>query len=72
MDIVMPRMNGVDAAKKMYELDPTIRIILSSGFSNSLADGVKADAFLAKPYRIKVLYELILKVLEPRLSLALP
>jgi two-component system response regulator HydG len=34
MDIVMPEMNGVDASKKMKELDPEASIILMTAYSD--------------------------------------
>ncbi|MDT8389208.1 MAG: response regulator [Lentisphaeria bacterium] len=56
LDIVMPKMDGVAAFKRMRELNPKIPILLCSGFSrpaaldDMLAQG--AAGFIAKPYRI--------------------
>lgn len=55
LDMVMPRMNGRDAFKKIIAINPEAKIIIASGFSrearvnNLFEDGLKA--FIKKPYR---------------------
>jgi CheY-like chemotaxis protein len=56
LDMVMPRMNGRETFQKMKEINPSVRAILSSGFS---LDGEAAEMrkagildFVQKPYLI--------------------
>ncbi|RLB90540.1 MAG: hypothetical protein DRH50_12220 [Deltaproteobacteria bacterium] len=71
MDLTIPGgMGGKEAIKKLLELDPDVKAIVSSGYSN---DPVMADfrkygfrAVVAKPYEIKELGEVIHKTItEP-------
>lgn len=66
MDLTMPRLGGIEAARKMRELRPATRIILSSGYSDDLfADclgPLKPNAFLHKPYTLEGLRESIQRV----------
>jgi len=63
MDIVMPEMNGVDASKKIKEIDPTAPIILMTAYSDeemiqsAKEEGVKQ--IIHKPIRIDQLIQLI-------------
>lgn len=55
LDMVMPRMNGNDCCRRLWEIDGSCRVIVSSGYSMDgqvkklLSDG--AHAFVMKPYR---------------------
>lgn len=59
LDMSMPGLNGVETLGKLRELDPKIRIILSSGYSQQqIADEVTVGnytGFLPKPYDIAML-----------------
>ena len=63
IDMLMPRMDGVEAVTKLKKISKDLRIILSSGFSEKdqiagiLAKG--CDGFLSKPFN---LVELSIKV----------
>jgi two-component system cell cycle sensor histidine kinase/response regulator CckA len=63
MDMVMPRLDGREAFAKMREINPRVKVLLSSGFSEDgdaqaiLQDG--ARGFIQKPYRSA---ELLLRV----------
>lgn len=59
LDIVMPKMDGLAAFKRMRELNPEIPILLCSGFSppdtlDELLEQGKTG-FLPKPYSLKQL-----------------
>lgn len=63
MDIVMPEMNGVDAFKKIREIQPEASIILMTAYSNeelmqtAREEGVQL--IIQKPIRIDKLIEMI-------------
>jgi PAS domain S-box-containing protein len=65
LDMTMPRMGGAEAFRRLRELSPGIRVLLTSGYTQkesleSLAD-LPPDGFLPKPFRVR---ELIAKVRE--------
>jgi PAS domain S-box-containing protein len=56
LDIIMPGMNGLETLRRLRELEPGLRVLLSSGYS---PDGVAQEAlqtgaigFVQKPYRV--------------------
>jgi PAS domain S-box-containing protein len=52
LDLVMPRLSGRDASKAMAEIDPAVRILISSGYSaDDVSDIPAAMGLLSKPYR---------------------
>lgn len=69
MDLTIPGgMGGVEAIKKLLEIDPQVKAIVSSGYSN---DPVMADfrqygfrGFIKKPYMMKELKKILDQVLE--------
>jgi PAS domain S-box-containing protein len=71
MDLTIPGgMGGKEAIKKLFEIDPGVRAIVSSGYSNDpIMSNFKKYGFrgvVAKPYKIKELGEAIHKVItEP-------
>jgi len=67
LDLGMPRMNGVEAFKKMWEIDKTVPVLLSSGY-NVLDTSIAIDGlagFLKKPYRIAEFQALLQRILTP-------
>jgi PAS domain S-box-containing protein len=70
MDLTIPGgMGGKETIKKLLEIDPAVKAIVSSGYSN---DPVMADykkhgfvGVIAKPYRIKQLSEQLIKTMKP-------
>jgi two-component system, cell cycle sensor histidine kinase and response regulator CckA len=59
MDIVLPGMSGIDAARKLHEINPRVKIILSSGYSGrgkaqEILDAGVVD-FIGKPYTVEML-----------------
>ena len=68
LDMVMPNMGGGEAYDRMKEINPDIRVLLSSGFS---IDGEGSEilergcnGFIQKPFRINDLSEKIREILE--------
>jgi two-component system response regulator HydG len=68
MDIVMPEMNGVDAFKKIKEIQPGASIILMTAYSDEelirTARHEGAHQIIHKPIRIDKLLELINETAE--------
>ena len=63
MDINMPRMNGINAARKIKELNYFSKIIFISGYTLQAPPEDLADAFLAKPLRGRDLLNAVNRVL---------
>lgn len=66
MDVTMPRMNGIDAFRRMHAQDPRIPVILSSGYSEPSfpeEESERPTAFLSKPYPLGRLIKLLEQVL---------
>jgi two-component system chemotaxis response regulator CheY len=59
MDILMPKLDGISATKKMLELDPSAKIIIISAVGKSGLDNecllAGARKFIIKPFKIKEL-----------------
>jgi CheY-like chemotaxis protein len=68
LDMTMPVMGGRETFEKLKELNPDVRAILSTGYSEDdrarqmLAMGVKA--FVQKPYRIDDLASAVRRILD--------
>jgi DNA-binding NtrC family response regulator len=48
VDLVMPAMNGAECLHLLRNIDPDVRVILSSGYGDGEIQGVE---FLPKPYQ---------------------
>ena len=63
MDIVMPEMNGVEAFRKIKEMDPEASVILMTAYSEEelieMAKGEGVRQVIHKPIRIDRLIEMI-------------
>jgi len=66
-DIVMPRMDGIELARRASELDPDIKIMFITGFAavtlNSEVQAPKDARVLSKPFHLKDLVAEIAKLL---------
>ncbi|MFO0936708.1 MAG: PAS domain S-box protein [Gemmataceae bacterium] len=52
MDLTMPRMSGRDAFRQILEIDPTARVLFSSGYTADEMTNISGGVgMLAKPYR---------------------
>ncbi len=70
MDRNMPVMNGVAAAAKILEMDPSARIIMASGYEADGPDGIPhhiknlIKGYIVKPFEIAILSKLLSEVLK--------
>ena len=66
LDMTMPVMGGREALRRLRELDPDVRVLMSSGY-NDLADTTDPAAsktpFLQKPYLAAVLGRAVIELL---------
>ncbi|MBW4671176.1 MAG: response regulator [Cyanomargarita calcarea GSE-NOS-MK-12-04C] len=68
MDIQMPSMNGLIAIQTLKKLNPSIKIIATSGLTsnNQLASEIGVDTFLSKPYTINQLLNILHSILSTK------
>ena len=62
LDVSMPGMTGVETHEALAEIDPTVRVVLSSGHAERLVRqeverGMRIAGFLQKPYTLERLRE---------------
>jgi PAS domain S-box-containing protein len=68
LDVIMPRMGGQETFRRLRELNPGIRVLLSSGYSESgqtaeiLEEG--ARGFLQKPYDVETVLRKVRQTLD--------
>ena len=59
MDVVMPKLGGVEAAHQIMALNPNVKVIFASGYDieEALPENVLSSEVpvLAKPYDVKLL-----------------
>ncbi len=68
-DVCMPRMNGWDTLSALRKLSPKVPVILTSGYTETLAmvgnnNSEQPQAFLSKPFDLQKLAETLKQVLE--------
>jgi CheY-like chemotaxis protein len=65
-DIVMPRMSGRELGERMVELQPGLKVIYMSGYTDEVVagPGVNGSLFLQKPLRPDVLTARVREVLD--------
>jgi len=68
MDLTMPRMDGREAFFQMKALDPEVRVVLTSGYSeqesSELPHGLQPAGFIQKPFSLQALRRVLEKALE--------
>ena len=66
LDIVMPKLNGIELFKEIKKLEPNSKVLFMSGYTdildkNYLQDKIK---FISKPFAIKTLLKEMRKLLD--------
>ncbi len=65
LDLIMPRMNGLDVFKEMKQINPNVRVVVSSGFSHTQAKRQMLDCgalgVLTKPFHSIELSKIVAK-----------
>ena len=70
-DIIMPGMNGVELANTIRERYPGLPVVLTSGYSNVLAETAhRGFELVQKPYSVEVLSRTLRKAIVDRKSIA--
>ena len=68
MDIVMPRLSGIDAVAQIIELDPSAHVVMCSalGQESLVMEALRSGAcdFIVKPFKPEDVLGTLLKVLE--------
>ena len=68
LDMIMPNMSGREVYKHLKEIDPEVRVLLSSGYSKDGQAQELLDAgvqnFLQKPYEFSELLQTIRQILD--------
>ncbi|MCX8032146.1 MAG: PAS domain-containing protein [Thermoleophilia bacterium] len=68
IDVSMPEMTGDDLARKIRERDPSVAIILCTGYSDQVISGkpgeLSADAYLIKPVEASALARVVQETLR--------
>jgi len=70
LDLNLPKMSGRDVLKKMQQVNPHVKVIVTSGYpaecSASDTSGSRANAFLLKPYTIDAVLTAVRNALVAR------
>ncbi|MFH0814452.1 MAG: response regulator, partial [Pseudomonadota bacterium] len=70
LDMIMPEMGGGEVYIKLKEINPDIKVLLSSGYSiNGQAKKIMergCDGFIPKPFEVKELSQKIREVLDKK------
>jgi PAS domain S-box-containing protein len=70
MDLTMPRLDGRRAFERLQGIDPTVRVVMMSGFNEDEAvstfKGAPPLAFLHKPFSVEELQDVLRRASAPR------
>jgi PAS domain S-box-containing protein len=68
LDMIMPRLNGADTFRELKEMNPEVRVLLSSGYSESADTALLIEqgalGFLVKPFTMAELADEIARALR--------
>jgi PAS domain S-box-containing protein len=72
-DVIMPGMNGVELAGLLRERYPGLPVVLTSGYSNVLAENAhRGFELIQKPYSVEALSRVLRKAIRERRSTVSP
>ncbi|TAN41664.1 MAG: PAS domain S-box protein [Nitrospirae bacterium] len=66
-DLVMPKMDGCTLIKNMREIEPRLKVVAITGYSDSVLD-VDVDAFMRKPVTAEELLAVVCRLLSDNLG----
>jgi len=70
-DVIMPGMNGVELAGIIRERYPGLPVVLTSGYSNVLAESAhRGFELIQKPYSVEALSRILRKAISEKLPVA--
>ncbi|MBE0446647.1 MAG: response regulator transcription factor [Actinobacteria bacterium] len=66
LDITMPTMNGLEAAKKIFSIDPTIAMIFATAHDSYMREAFEVYAFdyLVKPFNLDRIRQTLSRIKE--------
>jgi DNA-binding NtrC family response regulator len=67
MDRVMPKIDGIESYKLLKEVNPRVRVIISSGYAADEALNLKelgVMGFLDKPYRMAEMANMVRRSID--------
>ena len=64
LDLSIPNLSGQEVLAQMFTLNPDVKVILSTGYTQHSADALNAKALLQKPYRLSQALQTIRQVLD--------
>jgi PAS domain S-box-containing protein len=68
LDLTMPEMSGKEVVEALHAIDPTVKVIITSGYSEEEVTKkigvVKVLGFIQKPYRLEALLSLVQHVVQ--------
>ena len=68
-DVIMPGMNGVELAGVIRERYPGLPVVLTSGYSDVLAENAdRGFELIQKPYSVEALSRILRKAMSEKLS----
>jgi two-component system cell cycle sensor histidine kinase/response regulator CckA len=59
VDVVMPEMDGYDLVAEARTISPGVHVVFMSGFARDAARHPSGDAFLAKPFTVESLTDIV-------------
>ena len=73
LDMTMPEMSGKEVIDALRAIDPKVKIIISSGYSEDEVDKkigrAKVSGFIQKPYHMKSLISIVGSVMHRLVSM---